>query len=316
MGKLKELEFADLMIDFNGDGYFRHLKGYSTPIVKVSDEYYEDVNKLRLALIERESEREFFILHDEQPYRVAVVNTISDKGFFLRRPKYPIPSLKDINIPDAILNLLQSLGKQSGMILVSGATGSGKSTTIYSLLDYYISNYGDIIVAVEDPPEIPVNKCHSSKGLWYQIDAQSVGGYEKAMISAMRYNPRYIFLGEIRSVEVAKQAIRAAVNGHLVVTTIHGNSLQGAIYALQQIASGGSGGDLMRSILADGLLCVVNQQLLPSKINLGKRELKMELLHVGNDTAIRSKIRSGKLELLNTEIEMQQIKIKNNLSLI
>lgn len=57
------------------------------------------------------------------------------------------------------------------------------------------------------------------------------------MISAMRYNPRYIFLGEIRSPKTAKEAIRAAVNGHRVVSTIHGSSVQGSLYALQQIAS-------------------------------------------------------------------------------
>ncbi|EFF4663922.1 type II/IV secretion system family protein, partial [Escherichia coli] len=214
------------------------------------------------------------------PYRVAVIHTISGTGYFLRRLKLPVPVIDTLGFSDSVLSTLKSLGKARGLILVAGATGSGKSTTIYSLLTNYLSVYGDVVLSVEDPPELPVQGGYFDRGIWYQVDANAVGGYEKAMISAMRYNPRYIFLGEIRSSLSAREAIRAAVNGHLVVTTIHGNSLQGAIYALQQIALGSNSDiDLVRSILGDGLLAVLHQELLFT--TAGTRKLQAELLYIG-----------------------------------
>ena len=134
------------------------------------------------------------------------------------------------------------------------------------------------------------------------------------MISAMRYNPRYIFLGEIRSPKTAKEAIRAAVNGHLVVSTIHGSSVQGSLYALQQIASAEGEMDLVRSIIADGLLCVIHQEL--HFIDNGKRKLTCNILCNDGTPSIPSKIRSGKLESLNNEIETQKILLSRGNSLV
>ena len=248
------------------------------------------------------------------PYRVAVIHTVSGTGYFLRRLKLPVPVIDTLGFSDSVLSTLKSLGKARGLILVAGATGSGKSTTIYSLLTNYLSVYGDVVLSVEDPPELPVQGGYFDRGIWYQVDANAVGGYEKAMISAMRYNPRYIFLGEIRSSLSAREAIRAAVNGHLVVTTIHGNSLQGAIYALQQIALGSNSDiDLVRSILGDGLLAVLHQELLFT--TAGTRKLQAELLYIGGVPGITSKIRSGKLELLNNDIDTQNILLNKGINL-
>ncbi|EEZ8070762.1 Flp pilus assembly complex ATPase component, partial [Escherichia coli] len=192
--------------------------------------------------------------------------------------------------------------------------GSGKSTSIYSLLTEYVSVYGDVVISIEDPPELPVQGSYNNRGIWYQVDAVQAGGYLPAMIAAMRYNPRYIFLGEIRSSETAREAIRAAVNGHLVMSTIHGNSIQGAIFALQQIALGSDTDlGLVRSILGDGLLAVLHQEL--SFTSLGTRRLKSELLYVGGVPSMVSKIRSGKLELLSNEIEAQNIMLSKGINL-
>lgn len=74
----------------------------------------------------------------------------------MRRLKLPIPELDCLGFSPAMLNTLKCLGNKRGMILIAGATGSGKSTTIYSLLKEYVSTFGDIVIAIEDPPEIPV----------------------------------------------------------------------------------------------------------------------------------------------------------------
>lgn len=308
MKRLSELVFADLLI-IEEEFFFRYLEGQDLPVVKVPSGYRAEVESLKKELTQsaERNQNSFFMFHDGAPYRVSVVETIAGTGYFLRKLRYPTPALSTLGFPKGVLNTLINLGcAGQGLILVSGATGSGKSTTVYSLLKEYLINYGDILISVEDPPEVPSQGCLEN-GIWFQIDAETAGGYENAMISAMRYNPKYIFMGEIRTPAAAREAIRAAVNGHLVVTTIHANSVQGAIYSLQQIAASGSDIELVRSILSDGLLCVIQQKL--DFIQGGLRQLRIDFLYAKELPAIASKIRSGKLELLNTEIEMQKIKL-------
>ncbi|EEU9261459.1 ATPase, T2SS/T4P/T4SS family [Escherichia coli] len=316
MKMLKDIFFADLLILDDGF-FFRYLEGEKESVVKVPVVYRDEIVRIRDEVIEIariRKENEFFYSNMNIPYRVAVIHTISGTGYFLRRLKLPVPVLDTLGFSDSVLSTLKSLGKARGLILVAGATGSGKSTTIYSLLTNYLSVYGDVVLSVEDPPELPVQGGYFDRGIWYQVDANSVGGYEKAMISAMRYNPRYIFLGEIRSSLSAREAIRAAVNGHLVVTTIHGNSIQGAIYALQQIALGSNSDiDLVRSILGDGLLAVLHQELIFTPA--GTRKLQADLLYIGGVPGITSKIRSGKLELLNNDIDTQNILLNKGINL-
>ncbi|CAM6743568.1 Flp pilus assembly complex ATPase component TadA [Escherichia coli] len=316
MKTLKDIFFADLLILEDGF-FFRYLEGEKESVVKVPVVYRDEVIRIRdevIEIVRTRKENEFFYSSMNIPYRVAVIRTISGTGYFLRRLKLPVPVLDTLGFSDSVLSTLKSLGKARGLILVAGATGSGKSTTIYSLLTNYLSVYGDVVLSVEDPPELPVQGGYFDRGIWYQVDANAVGGYEKAMISAMRYNPRYIFLGEIRSSLSAREAIRAAVNGHLVVTTIHGNSLQGAIYALQQIALGSNSDiDLVRSILGDGLLAVLHQELIFTPA--GTRKLQADLLYIGGIPGITSKIRSGKLELLNNDIDTQNILLNKGINL-
>ncbi|EFC4278593.1 type II secretion protein [Shigella sonnei] len=315
MDSFSKLKFADLLIGNNGY-FFRYLYGQDIPVVKVPEEFHSEIKSLEseLLIYAEKGENSFFLFHEQAPYRVSIVDTIEGKGFFLRKLQYPIPELHSLGFQEGILKTLRSLGHSSqGLILFAGATGSGKSTSVYSLLKEYLIHYGDILISIEDPPEIPSQGTFGD-GIWFQIDAITAGGYEKAMISAMRYNPKYIFMGEIRTPEAAREAIRAAVNGHLVVTTIHANSVQGAIYSLQQIAASGSDIELIRSILSDGLLCVIQQKL--DFVQGGGRRLRTEFLYAKETPAISSKIRNGKLELLNTEIEMQKIKLSKNQSLL
>lgn len=316
MKSFNELIFSDLLI--SNDGFvFRFLEGQKNPISPVDEIYHSEIVTIKDALDMEKNKKgnEFFFMHEGVPYRVTVIQTTSGCGYFLRKLKLPVPSLDSLGYSPAFLGTLKNLGKKTGLILIGGATGSGKSTTIYSLLTHYVSQYGDIVISVEDPPEVPVQGTYgeNDKGIWYQLNASEVGGYEKAMISAMRYNPRYIFIGEIRSAKTAKEAIRAAVNGHLVVSTIHGNSIQGSIYALQQIASAEGEIELVRSIMADSLLCVIHQEL--HFTELGYRKVSATMLCNDGMPSISSKIRSGKIELLSNEIESQKIQLSKGMLL-
>lgn len=318
MKKIKELRFSDLMILYDGRCFFRHVEGWEGPLTLSPKEFEQDLDELK-SILNKKQEREFFLQYDDVPYRVAKVKTLNGCGYFLRRPAYPVPEFCDLGFKLKAQDALLKLGRMHGMILFSGATGSGKSTSIYSLIQLYLNQYGDIAVAIEDPPELPAQGSYgkNDKGLWYQIDANDAGGYEGAMVSAMRYNPRYIVLGEIRTPAAANEAIRAAVNGHVVLTTIHGSSVSGAILALQQLAAAHTGSqELARSILADGLLAVVHQKLENGKA-FGRRRLNAETLFLGEgEHGIRSKIRNGKLELISSDIEFQKNQIDNGKNIL
>ncbi|PIJ49835.1 hypothetical protein BL250_10530 [Erwinia sp. OLTSP20] len=306
--KLIEITFSDLIFTHDEGIYFRHVTGYDRPVVQLSgeSELSESLIELKKQLTTIEH-NEFFYSWEQVPFRVTRIITVNGENYFLRRPMYPVPKFDSLGYREAHAKQLQSLRTKSGLVIFSGATGSGKSTSMYSLMTDFVSESGDIVISIEDPPEIPVATTYGEpdvKGLWYQVNAADAGGYCEAMISAMRYNPKYIMMGEIRSAESANQAIRAAVNGHIVLTTIHGGSLQGTIMALQQIAAAGMGSqELARSIIADGLIAVVHQRLIKGKVP-GSREMRAEMLFI-NDDGMRSKIRSGKLELLSTEIYTQ-----------
>lgn len=312
MNKLEFIEFSDLMILPDERAFLRHVVGLAGPLTEIpaKTELFDEINQIKVEL-DSESSNEFFYQTQGIPFRATRIRTLKGIGYFLRRPKFPVPNIESLGYVTALSNALCSLGDKQGLVVFAGATGSGKSTSVYSLLSNLVSTYGDIVVGIEDPPEIPVQGIYGEKdnGLWYQLDAGQSGGYETAMIAAMRYNPRYIMIGEIRSPAAAREAIRAAVNGHLVITTVHGGSITGAILAIQQIAASGfQSQELASSILADGLTAVIYQKLVKGN-QLGKRVVSAEAFFVNDDHGIKAKIRSGKLELLSTDIANQNYRI-------
>ncbi|MGK0601837.1 ATPase, T2SS/T4P/T4SS family [Yokenella regensburgei] len=303
--ELKDISFSDLILTHEDRVFFRYVPGSTNPVIefKIHNDLMNSIHELKNQLATMTS-NEFFFMWDHVPFRVTRIMTVKGENYFLRRPMYPVPRFECLGYEKRQVSNFMSLGDKSGLVLFSGATGSGKSTSMYSLMTELVQEHGDIVISIEDPPEIPVNSVYgeTGHGLWYQVDATKAGGYEKAMISAMRYNPKFIMMGEIRSAEAANEAVRAAVNGHLVLTTIHGGSIQGAVLALQQIAAAGlRSQELARSIIADGLVAVIHQKLVRSR-KTGERKMDAQTLFINSDDGMKSKIRNGKIELLSTDI--------------
>lgn len=317
MVKLKDVHFSDIIFNNNGTVLIRNLQGMPRTLGLMPRELLEDTKALFMAMKKAEQDLpEFFVIYDTVPYRVAKMITLEGKTYAMRRPFYPVPELNLLGYPKNLIKTLKTLVKlkTGGLFMLAGATSSGKTTAIYSLLQYAIKSTGDILVALEDPPEVPMQGIYNddSSGMWYQIDVHKYGGYEAALKATMRYNPRYILLGEIRDPSVAHWALRAAVNGHIVMTTIHGSSVAGALLSLLQTASSYSSSDLARSILADGLSGIMFQRLKKVK---GLIRPAFEIFFPGVNMGVRSKIRSGKFEMLGTEIEMQNSAIQKGESL-
>jgi len=128
--------------------------------------------------------------------------------------------------PDMLRNLKQLLAKPYGLLLVTGPTGSGKTTTLYSALELIKSVHRNV-VSVEDPVEYQVDLVNQ-----IQVDESRGMSFSSALRSILRQDPDIIMVGEIRDVETARIAVQAALTGHLVLSTLHTNDSAGAVHRL------------------------------------------------------------------------------------
>ncbi|WP_192900830.1 type II secretion system protein GspE [Photorhabdus luminescens] len=159
-------------------------------------------------------------------------------------------SLDQLGIPDPLLNQLrQKLALPQGMILVTGPTGSGKTVTLYSCLQYLNQNKKNIC-SVEDPVEIPLNGVNQT-----QTNSKIDLNFAKVLRALLRQDPDVIMVGEIRDSETAEISVKAAQTGHLVLSTLHTNSTIDTLSRLQNLGiSGYMAASCIKLIIAQRLV--------------------------------------------------------------
>lgn len=155
--------------------------------------------------------------------------------------------------------ILDMISVPNGIILVTGATGSGKSTTVYSMLQYLNSSTTNIIT-VEDPIEMDIKGINQ-----VQVNSQIGLTFASALRSILRQDPNIIMIGEIRDTETAKIAVRASITGHLVLSTVHTNNSLNTIERLIDM-------DVPRYLLASALEGIVSQKLARKLCNKCKKK--------------------------------------------
>jgi len=206
------------------------------------------------------------------------------------------PSIDRVGFPyDDIWEDLVKL--KQGLVLVSGITGSGKSTTIASLINYINQNRSDRIITLEDPIEYLFE---SNKGMISQREVGvHVESFPRGLRSALREDPDLIFVGEIRDADTAALAISAAETGHLVLSTVHTRDAIGTVTRLLDMFPPGREKELTTQ-LSLNLKTVVSQKLVPMAGGTG-RVVAMEVLR--NIGGVGNLIRSGKLHQLYSSME-------------
>ena len=184
-------------------------------------------------------------------FRVASQPTIHGENLVLRildREKGIIP-LEKLELPEESLRTLKiMMSRPEGIILVTGPTGSGKTTTLYSLLNY-LSNEQINIMTLEEPVEYPFPLIRQTS-----INEAAGMDFASGIKSLMRQDPDVILVGEVRDEETAEMAFRAAMTGHQVYTTLHTNSAIGALPRLRDIG-------IMPEIMAGNIIGVLAQRL-------------------------------------------------------
>ncbi|GIN96367.1 ComG operon protein 1 [Siminovitchia terrae] len=129
--------------------------------------------------------------------------------------------------PNSIIKLISLMSHSHGMLIFTGPTGSGKTSTIYSLAEHCASELNRNIITLEDPVER-----QSDQFLQMQVNEKAGISYQTGLKAVLRHDPDMIFVGEIRDAETAEIAVRAAMTGHLVLTSMHTRNAEGAVYRL------------------------------------------------------------------------------------
>ena len=226
-------------------------------------------------------------------FRVNVFNDLNGTGAVFRFIPQKIMSLEELNMPPVFKELC-ALSK--GLVLVTGPTGSGKSTTLAAMVDYVNRHRQDHIVTIEDPVEFvhQNNKC-----LINQREVKThTDSFQKALRAALRQDPDIVLVGELRDLETTEIAIETAETGHLVFGTLHTSTAASTVdRIIDQFPVEGQA--QIRTMLASSLKGVVCQNLL-KRIGKG-RVAAMEILVV--NAAVANNIREGKTHQIPSAIQ-------------
>jgi len=187
----------------------------------------------------------------------------------------------------------------NGLVVITGVTGSGKSTTLAAMVHLLNERGGQRVITVEEPIEY-VHPRISTTVITQREVGRDVDSFYDGLKYGLRQDPNVILLGEIRDRDTAQMALSAAETGHLILTTLHTKDAKGAITRLTDLFPFEAQEDV-RTQLALSLRSVVSQHLLPAAREGDKRVLAMEVLHVNQQ--VRIAIRFGKIESIESALQ-------------
>ncbi len=228
--------------------------------------------------------------------RVNAYRTLGRLAVAMRPIKKEIPSFEELGLPGDLLT--SWMERRSGLIIVSGPTGSGKSTTIAACLQWINQHQQRHVVTIEDPIEY----LFENDRAWFSQREvrRDTADFDVALRAALRQNPDVILFGEIRDASSAFSALRAAETGHLVISTLHGSGVAGVPTALERLNRilSDSSSIGAASLLSHQLIGAVAQQLLPRRDG----GLVAVLEYFQNEAATRKWVAEGKYEDLKDHL--------------
>lgn len=265
-------------------------------LVPLSDIRLEDADITQTAreMMKEEQRRLFekcgeldmaFSLRGKERYRVNIFRQQETTAMALRPVAAQVPSPETLGIPSSIIDLYQ---RKRGLVLVTGPTGSGKSTTLAAMIDKVNSCRAAHVITLEDP--IEYLHTHKMSIVHQREIGQDTRSYADALRAALREDPDVILVGEMRDYETISVAVTAAETGHLVLSTLHTIGAASTVDRVIDVFPPHQQQQI-RVQLANVLEAVISQQLIPGADGRG-RVAAFEVLHA--NPAIRNLIREGK----------------------
>ncbi len=284
------------MIRVHGD-----IRKINVPVLdhtQVHDMVYDIMNDGQRKVYEETLECDFsFEIPNLARFRVNAFNHNRGSGAVFRTIPSKILTLEQLNCPAIFKDIANT---PRGIVLVTGPTGSGKSTTLAAMIDYVNENEMGHILTVEDPIEF----VHQSKKCL--INQREVGphtlSFQNALRAALREDPDVILVGEMRDLETIRLALTAAETGHLVFGTLHTSSAAKTVDRIVDVFPAAEK-DMVRSMLSESLRAVISQTLCKTKDEQGR--VAAHEIMIGTP-AIRNLIRENKVAQMYSAIQTGQ----------
>jgi twitching motility protein PilU len=251
----------------------------------------------------RNSQVDFsYVLADESRYRGNCYRQRGTVAMVFRRINVSVPTADELGLPEVLKELAM---EKRGLVLVTGATGSGKSTTLAAMVDWRNENSNGHIVTLEDPIEF----LHNDKGC--VVSQREVGvdvdSYHAGLKAALRQAPDVLLMGEIRDIEAAESALHLSETGHLVLATLHSTNANQSIERMLQFFPPDRHPEILsllafnlRGIISQRLICGLNGRLcLAAEILVATPRVR-ELLKRGDVGELKTTIAQGDREGMQT----------------
>ena len=262
----------------------------------------ETVRRIAYELMTKDQAREFenememnlsYLDRNVGNFRINIFRQRGTISLVIRYVRSRVPPFEDLKLPSVLLNLVM---EKRGLVLVAGATGSGKSTTLAAMIDYRNNNRSGHILTLEDPIEYLFEHKQSI------VNQREIGvdtqGYNNALPNALREAPDLIMIGEIRDRETMQQALLHTLTGHLCLSTLHANNSYHALSRIINMFPYDARSGLL-SDLSIGLRAIISQRLVRNKE--GEQQPAVEILL--NTSLIADLIKNGEITQMKEAME-------------
>jgi twitching motility protein PilU len=262
----------------------------------------ETVRRIAYELMTKDQAREFenememnlsYLDRSVGNFRINIFRQRGTISLCIRYVRSRVPPFEELKLPSVLLNLVM---EKRGLVLVAGATGSGKSTTLAAMIDYRNNNRSGHILTLEDPIEYLFEHKQSI------VNQREIGvdtqGYDRALPNALREAPDLIMIGEIRDRETMQQALLHTLTGHLCLSTLHANNSYHALSRIINMFPYDARSGLL-SDLSIGLRAIICQRLVRNKE--GEQQPAVEILL--NTSLIAELIKNGEITQMKEAME-------------
>ena len=257
----------------------------------------KNCSESEIQIFNNKKELDCAVTLDELRFRANFYKTLNGPAVVLRRVETKIPAMDSLGLPAVLFELIDA---HKGLVLVTGPTGSGKSTTLASIIDQINGNRPANIITIEDPVEFIHN---DKKSIVSQREVgKQTESFAKALKGALREDPDVILVGELRDLETIGMALTAAETGHLVFATLHTSGASNTINRLIDVFPPDQQSQI-RAQISESLKMVVTQKLFKKKDGSG-RVAAFEIM-VCNQ-AIKTLIREAKIHQIPSVMQTGQ----------
>jgi len=305
LNKIRQLDFSDLYLGHPllGDRY-ADAGGALVSLLPANRSMSEDLQQLteicRLASRGTSTRSAFKVEHDGIAYRVSVVSAVYAEVFMLRKIGSAVYSLAELGIPLAYARQMMRRDL-SGLLVISGHAKAGKTMTASGLVKERLIAFGGVAVTAENPIELPLEGTHGA-GICYQtMPAHHGVDTTEALRAMLRLGAKIIFIDSLEDGRLAAEVLLAAVQQHLLITTMNADDVTKTIIKLHALGTETLDKKTVQTLLANGLAGVLHQRLTPGEY----RKLETEFFMLRDATHAQEQIGQGHYRSLPAEIYQQ-----------